>query len=227
MPNKSFTPFLFTSDQVLYKNFDSWYVMWINPESVQINFGPPQSNQVQTRNGFAVVHWYNKLATISFSGQSGYVLWESARVQTPGSGSVLDALAKSFTDTFSQQNILKMWNGANASERAGLTLEQPQDPRDFINKLRTVVLSPMYYYDRNGFEHYNSKKLLVYTKQYPAGVTLDGFFNSFDIGEKATDNWTIPYNASFTVERGLIGSNPLDDLINTLGGIVNSFIKIA
>ena len=59
----------------------------------------------------------------------------------------------------------------------------------------------MYYIDSNGIEHYNTKYIKIFTKQYPDGVICEGYFTSFNIPESKDDPQSIAYDFEFIIEN--------------------------
>jgi hypothetical protein len=59
----------------------------------------------------------------------------------------------------------------------------------------------MYYIDKNGIEHYNTKYIKIFTKQYPDGLICEGYFTSFNVPEASDDAQTVSYNFEFVIEN--------------------------
>ena len=58
----------------------------------------------------------------------------------------------------------------------------------------------MYFLNFNIIEHYNTKYIKIYTKQYPDGMICEGYYTKFDVPEEGEDAQTINYSFEFTVE---------------------------
>jgi len=74
-------------------------------------------------------------------------------------------------------------------------------PREFLERLRNLSEEPMYFVDERGIEHYNTKYIKVFTKQYPKGVIFEGYFTQFNVPESAQDAQTVAYDFNFVIEN--------------------------
>jgi len=212
-------PFLFTSDKEFSDTSGKWYVMWINPQSLTIAF---MSNEKVSyrKGGYGVLHWKNRLPTIKFSGVSGWVLrpddffspgtnpnsakqWWTKLTSTPTFRELSDPdLANAF-QVNGQTSLRQALADLNKVGETPSTV-QFNDARVFVNRLRRVALQEKYYYDvESGLFVYNSRRLVIFTKRYPEGKEIEGFFTDFNIPEAAEDAQMIRYSASFTVTSGL------------------------
>jgi hypothetical protein len=229
----SLTPFLFTSDQELNKTLNAWYVMWINPNSITIDFATNQT-QVLTKGGYGWYHWQNVPPRVSFSGVSGWVYKEGHDSLARKALNILtgqdeklqleDFVSPQLSNALSGfKGIKQQANDAtNAKKVGGLikdtaynlqriekALETPRtvlknSARIFTSRLQRIALQPMYFNDTLlGYRRFNPKYIFIYTKKYPEGKKLQGFFPTFRIPETAEDPQFIRYDATFVVEKGL------------------------
>ena len=187
---RGFTPFQFSSRKTqvnttqlggiipdnpissLLNESNSWYEMWINPEKVAIK---RQYQQKATHTAGAIVTFHYRPDTfkLSVSGVVGWIAINPQEETTPLMTSLLES---------STTNINK------------------NSPRVFLSRLRNIADEPMYFIGLDGVEHYNTKYIKIYTKQYPNGVVCEGYFTSFNIPEDGNDVQTVNYDFEFTVE---------------------------
>jgi len=91
-------------------------------------------------------------------------------------------------------------------------------PRIFLQRLRDMAEEPMYFVGLDGIEHYNTKFIKIYTKQYPNGVICEGYFVDFEVPESGEDAQTIDYTFNFTIES----LTPMSILQDLAGMFANS-----
>lgn len=255
LKTKSLTPFLFSSDKELQSNKNRWYVMWINPSSIEMSFS---ANRVMetTKAGYIFLNWKNKPVELTFTGVSGWVRTQTTLEQignqiSKGNKSATESIAqtkqnedkslsfsfgKAFIDAASQVStsfnkgfltpIQQLSSGGNIDffdtlesiaklgEDENTVTEN--NPRLFFDRLRRVALQDKYYGYRTKdpltnrdviFTRYNQRKLLIYTKRYPQGTMISGFFTDFSVPEDAQNSEMITYSARFVVESGLDPDN--------------------
>jgi hypothetical protein len=181
----------------------AWYEMWVNPESV--NIADTFNQTVQHTAGAIVTHHYRKnFSTIQVSGKIGWVAIQSLLEESKNaalselktiivggaSGTAFKRLQKSFA-----KNISNPLAPSGASSRFN------NSPRLFLQRLKDLAYEPVYYYDSAGMEHYNTKYIKMFTKQYPDGVICEGYFENFEVPEAVDDGQTILYNFTFVVEN--------------------------
>lgn len=214
-----FTPFQFSSNKLQYERAFSlsdndglagstvsallaWYDMWINPESITVSNSYIQ-NPSHTANGIVTYHYRKDLGKVSCNGSIGWVaiksLIEEARDGTIGDlVNIQKNVAKigaNFTKATSNFSI------NNPAAVTGKTSNINNSPRIFLDRIRSMANEPMYYMDSSGVEHYNQKYIKIFTKQFPDGLILEGYFTEFSVPETAQDKQTVKYNFNFTVEN--------------------------
>ena len=190
LPPKGFTPFQFTSRKTqmnttqlggiisdnpissLLNESKSWYEMWINPEKVIIK-RPYQQKATHTAGAIVTYHYRPDTLKLSVTGCVG---WIAINPQEEKTNLVATFLGSSTT---------------NISQNS---------PRVFLSRLRNIADEPMYFIGLDGVEHYNTKFIKIYTKQYPNGVVCEGYFTSFNIPEDGNDVQTVNYDFEFTIE---------------------------
>lgn len=213
-------PFLFTSDQELQDNSNLWYIMWVNPQKIDFRFTPRQT-ETFTKKGYGVLHWKNEPPVISFSGISGWLfggeldvttrtnISSAADVFNPNRPDVQNLQDPDLTQAFNhfkKGGFGEFVHGMEYLDKMGETLQTSSvnDPRLFVSRLRRVALQDKYYFNySSGVYEYNNRQLLIYSKRYPEGRQLNGFFESFSIPESAQDPQYVRYDATFRVLGGL------------------------
>jgi len=213
LPSRGFTPFQFSSRKIqvqttqlgglipdnpissLLNEATTWYEMWINPEKV--NLSRPYQNKKQHTAGSIVTYHYRP-DTIQLS-VSGVVGWIALNPQE--SNPSIFNLASTISTRNSQKN----------------------SPRVFMKRIREVADDPMYFIGTDGVEHYNTKYIKIYTKQYPGGVICEGYYTKFDVPESGDDPQTINYSFEFTVES-LKSITALQKVIGMYGGKTGSLV---
>ena len=213
LPSRGFTPFQFSSRKIqvqttqlgglipdnpissLLNEATTWYEMWINPEKV--NLSRPYQNKKQHTAGSIVTYHYRP-DTIQLS-VSGVVGWIALNPQES------DPSIFNLASTVSTRN------------------SQKNSPRVFMKRLREVADDPMYFIGTDGVEHYNTKYIKIYTKQYPGGVICEGYYTKFDVPESGDDPQTINYSFEFVVES-LKPITLLQKVMGMFGGKTGSLI---
>jgi len=213
LPSRGFTPFQFSSRKIqvqttqlgglipdnpissLLNEATTWYEMWINPEKV--NLSRPYQNKKQHTAGSIVTYHYRP-DTLQLS-VSGVVGWIALNPQE--SDPSIFNLASQISTRNSQKN----------------------SPRVFMKRIREVADDPMYFIGTDGVEHYNTKYIKIYTKQYPGGVICEGYYTKFDVPESGDDPQTINYSFEFTVES-LKSITALQKVIGMYGGKTGSLV---
>jgi len=187
-------------DKMLYSE------MYLNPESLDIKYNIP-TNKKETQGGVILHHWRPELPEISFKGAVGWIRNEAildsaidnaARSLASGGSSIGDAFSEPFGG-----DVSTAWTDMTESfdtialQRFRESIRNlSNSPRKFLQEIKELALSPMYF-ESGGMEIYNTKKIVAFTKQYPEGVALEGYFKDFHIGEAGKDAETIKYNFSF------------------------------
>lgn len=186
----------------------SWYEMWINPEKVIINTNFIQKPQ-HTAGSIVTYHYRQDNPQMQVSGYCGWVKIESQEEHN----SAIIKVKKTGTahELYTQGVFGKGWEfDANkkaftkpqtSESRLGKSNNTDNSPRKFLNRLKSIADEPMYFVDYNGIEHYNTKLIKIFTKQYPTGLICEGYYTNFNIPEEAADPQTIRYEFNFTIER--------------------------
>jgi len=213
------TKFLFTSTRELEQTHQ-WMEMYINPESISFPRKTLQ-NKINTKGGIVVLHWKQDLPEIDCSGKSGWILQPSIlqdfthelKSEFKGIEYKID-IKKAAQQTLAKNSQSLMQNIVNLKS-SNITM----NARDFVTQLQLIALEPMTYFDDSGVEKFNTKKLMIYTKRYPYGLILNGYFTSFDIDENANDAQIIPYKFHFVIEKE-------DDTQQTTNFLKNTFKEL-
>lgn len=179
--------------------------MYVNPDSFSMGYVITNTLK-ETRGGVIINHWRPQLPQVSMSGVVGWIRDESllnsavnnfAKALVGGQNA-----GKAFTSTISNNfaGVGSPFSSLGALQRfREKSRNLSNSPRKFLDNLQTLALSPMYYFDDKGIQRYNTKKLVVFTKRYPDGAILSGFFNEFSFDEKGNDAETIRYSLKFVV----------------------------
>lgn len=191
----------------LLKSSFSWYEMWINPEKVDISTTYKQKRQ-HTAGSIVTYHYRRDVLTMSVSGYCGWVMIESrnkgvrARVKSPSGGDLWRS-GPIFNGNRSKWGIdLNAPDEPRSPTETGLKSDNTDNsPRVFLKRLKNIADEPMYFVDLKGIEHYNTKFVKIYTKQFPDGIICEGYFTRFNIPESAEDVQTIAYNFEFMIEN--------------------------
>jgi len=192
MSSRGFTPFQFSSRKLqvnttqvgglipanpissLLAESMAWYEMWINPEKVELKRNY-QNKMQHTAGAIVTYHYRPDVINMSVSGACGWVSKAPQEEEEP---------------MFNLLRGKSVVTGGN----------EKNSPRIFLNRLRNIADEPMYFIGLDGVEHYNTKYIKIYTKQYPAGVVCEGYFKDFSVPESGEDAQTINYSFNFTIE---------------------------
>ncbi len=197
-----------------FNDLFSWYEMWVNPQSLNMQYDFLQNSQY-TANSVVTYHYGRGLVKMSAKGVCGWILKQSDL------GALKEAGMKGiFSLDFSsaKEQASGIMNQAlspikNFSTFGGGTSSLNNSPRQFLERLQDIANQPMYFVDGDGIEHYNTKYIKIFTKRYPEGVICEGYYTSFEIPESADDAQTISYSFNFTVEN----IKPISLITRTLG----------
>jgi hypothetical protein len=201
---RGFTPFQFSSRMTqvnssqmgglipdnpisnLQNESTSWYEMWINPEKVTITRDYIQKRQ-HTAAAIITYHYRPEVYKMRVEGVCGWI--------------AINPQSESQTKTigFSGTNSLKYYNMV-AAKKIPVNPPQSGSPRVFLGRIRALAEEPMYYVDQDGLEHYNTKFIKIYTKQYPDGMICEGYFTKFEIPESGEDPQTVSYSFDYIIE---------------------------
>lgn len=185
------------ADKSLYQE------MYLNPDQIKISYRIP-TNKKEMVGGVSAQHYRAEIPEITMSGIVGWIREESrldsalnnaAKAFTSGEN-IGDALKQPFKDIEFRAKSL-----ADIKRFREKTRNIANSPRKFMDNLQKMALSPQYYVPLVGdrLEAYNTKKIIIFTKQYPNGKALEGYFTSFNVEENGNDPETIRYNFSFVV----------------------------
>lgn len=181
--------------------------MYLNPDKFDISYTIPVS-KVETQGGVIIHPWRPELPVVKMSGIVGWIRDESilnsavnnaAQAFIGGGGA--SGAASAFTNSFSAFGGKISNLGALQRFRENAR-KLSNSPRKFLENLRAMVLSPMYYMANSGntrVEKFNGKRIIAFTKQYPDGATFEGYFTNFSISESGKDPETIRYDLDFVV----------------------------
>lgn len=181
--------------------------MYLNPDKFDVAYTIPVS-KTETAGGVVIHPWRPELPVIKMSGIVGWIRDESilnsavnnAAQALVGGGGVAGA-ASAFGDSFASFGGRVSNLGALQRFRENAR-RLSNSPRKFLENLRSLVLSPMYYMATVGntrIEKFNTKRIVAFTKQYPDGATFEGYFTSFQINESGKDPETLRYDLDFVV----------------------------
>lgn len=192
MGPRGFTPFQFSSRKTqvnttqlgglipanpissLLSESMAWYEMWINPEKVTLSRNY-QNKMQHTAGAIVTYHYRPDVINMNVSGVCGWVALAPQEEDNP---------------------IFNLLKGKSAIKSGNMQ----NSPRIFLNRLRNIADEPMYFIGLDGVEHYNTKYIKIYTKQYPSGVVCEGYFKKFEVPESGEDAQTINYSFDFTIE---------------------------
>jgi hypothetical protein len=195
----------------------SWYDMWINPEKLTISTQYKQKRQ-HTAGSIVTYHYRREVYMMSVSGFCGWVMIQSKSqgtrlsVRGPEGKEILTtpyAQLDNGIPVVRHNYLTGKWQmntktpGAPSNPRdIGLASDNTDNsPRMFLNRLKSIADEPAYYVDVSGVEHYNTKFIKIFTKQFPQGIICEGYYTKFDIPEAAEDAQTIAYSFEFVIEN--------------------------
>lgn len=181
--------------------------MYLNPDKFDMSYTIPVS-KVETVGGVIIHPWRPELPVVQMSGIIGWIRDESilnsainnaAQAFIGGGGA--SGAASAFTNSFAAFGGRVSNLGALQRFRENAR-KLSNSPRKFLENLRAMVLSPMYYMSTSGntqVEKFNGKRIVAFTKQYPDGATFEGYFTKFNINESGKDPETLRYDLEFVV----------------------------
>ena len=160
----------------------SWHEMWINPEKVDLKRDFLLQGPKHSAGAIVTFHYRPNVIKMHVSGVVGWIR-QGPQEEPPG---IIQSLVtgEKLRDDTDAYGVKIMSNS----------------PRVFLERLRSIAYEPMYFVGLDGVDHYNTKLIKIYTKQYPSGVICEGYYNNFNIPEGADDAETIHYEFDFTVE---------------------------
>lgn len=167
----------------------SWYEMFINPQKVSIGQQMIHSKE-HTAGSIVTYHYRPDTYIMTVSGVVGWILnpeypFKDEKEQNP----------------FGFRRPVKQWYDVIDKNTYQTDPAKDNSPRVFLTRLRDIAQEPMYYVDLDGIEHYNTKYIKIFTKQYPEGMICEGYYTEFNVPEEGEDVQTINYDFKFTVER--------------------------
>jgi hypothetical protein len=178
--------------------------MYLNPSSMKISYHTPNTKK-ETVGGVIVNHWRAQVPVAMFSGAVGWIKRDSlfdaaindslkALVSGGDVGAAFGSQFSGFKDINFKSNVIR------ATKQAREKLKDlVNSPRKFMDELQNLALSPMYYADSDGIERYNTKKIVIFSKRYPDGAVLEGYFDEFSYAEAGKDSETIKYEFKFVI----------------------------
>lgn len=178
--------------------------MYVNPDNFDTDITIPVS-KVETVGGVVIHPWRPELPEITMSGVVGWIRDESILNSAVNNaiggflGGGTQEAVDGFTSAFS--GFGGPLNSLGALQRFREEARRlVNSPRKFLQSLKDLVLSPMYYRAPGSpVEQYNTKRLVAFTKQFPDGISLEGYFTKFSIRESGKDPETLRYDINFTV----------------------------
>ncbi|HRZ18866.1 MAG TPA: hypothetical protein P5136_02305 [Methanofastidiosum sp.] len=215
---RGFTPFQFSSRHLqmsttqlgglvpdnpissLLNEATTWYEMWINPEKVNLSRSY-QNKRVHTAGSIVTYHYRPEVTIMSISGVVGWIALNPQQEDT---------------SVFTQVTNLGKAINKNSTET------NKNSPRVFMKRIKDVADDPMYFLGTDGVEHYNTKYIKIYTKQYPSGIVCEGYFTKFEVPESGEDAQTINYTFEFVVEimRPITELQKVSGMFGGMGGNV-------
>jgi len=218
-----FTPFQFSSRKLQYATTGflgktvnnlvgeqlnallSWYEMWINPQQLTLKYNFQQSVQY-TAGSVVTFHYGRTIMEMSVKGVCGWIAIQSetsilANLAMQGIMQGSLKTSKSFARDMKKRSAKGKTLMQNYSTYAGKSVSFNNSPRQFLERLQNLANESMYFVDKEGIEHYNTKYIKIFTKRYPEGVICEGYFTSFEIPESSDDVQTINYSFTFNVEN--------------------------
>lgn len=187
----------------------SWYDMWINPEKLTISTQYKQKRQ-HTAGSIVTYHYRREVYMMNVSGFCGWIM-----IQSKSQGTKVSIRGPEGKELEYIHNVSSLKEYAGKWKMNAKTPGKPSNPKDiglvsdntdnsprvFLNRLKSIADEPAYYVDISGVEHYNTKFIKIFTKQYPQGIICEGYYTKFDIPEAAEDAQTIAYNFEFVIEN--------------------------
>lgn len=192
----------------LIQSLLSWYEMWVNPEKVDLSRKYINTGPQHTAGAIVTQHFRPDVHIMQVSGSVGYVAVQS-RLEEATTAAIQSVIDPTKWSKFNIKDIYKdttksLTEGLGSeilSFKTGARNRLNNSPRLFLKRLRELADSPAYYLDKNGIEHYNTKFIKIFTKQYPDGVICEGYFNYFTVPESSDNAMTIDYSFEFVVEN--------------------------
>jgi len=184
----------------------SWHEMWINPDKVNISTRYIQKPQ-HTAGSIVTYHYRQENPKLSVSGYCGWVRIESqsdggSLIKVKKTGSAWDLYSGGVFGEGWELDTNKKAFGRSAGEpRLGKSDNTDNSPRKFLTRLKGIADEPPYFLDYNGIEHYNTKLIKMFTKQFPKGIICEGYYTDFSVPEEAADTQTVRYEFNFVIER--------------------------
>jgi len=227
-----FTPFQFSSRKLQMQTLGSlannvvgeqlsallsWYEMWINPQKLTLKYNFQQNVQY-TAGSIVTFHYGRTITEMTVEGVCGWIAIQSeSSVLANMAMQGLFQRSMEATKAFGGDMVKNLTNKQslirNYSTYTGKSVAINNSPREFLQRLQDLANEPMYFIDRSGVEHYNTKYIKIFTKRYPEGVVCEGYFTSFEIPESSDDAQTISYRFTYNVEN----IRPVGMIERTLG----------
>ena len=167
----------------------SWYEMFINPQKVNIQQQMIYRQQ-HTARSIVTYHYRPDTYNMKVSGVCGWILNPEYPHKDERS-----------QDPIGFRQPVNQWHDLIDKNTFQKDPAQDNSPRVFLKRLREMAQETMYYIDLDGIEHYNTKYIKIFTKQYPDGMICEGYYKNFNVPEDGEDPQTITYDFEFIIER--------------------------
>jgi len=194
----------------LFNEASAWYEMWINPEKVNITREFINKYE-HTAKSVVTYHFRSDIEKMKVSGACGWIAIQPQKDK--------DDRSLGFKKPDKGHNYMNFLE----KNKVKMALPKRNSPRIFLKRLKDIAEEPMYFIDLKGMEHYNTKFIKIFTKQYPDGMMCEGYYKNFEVPESGDDAQTINYSFDFMIERKI----PVLELKNILGmfGSTNDYTK--
>ena len=181
----------------------AWYEMWVNPEKIVMNDKYINTGPQHTAGSIVTQHFRQDITMMSVSGEVGYIAVQSQIEEAAATvvSSILDPTKIGSNISKAKNQLTNNLGNEMMSFRTGARNRLNNSPRLFLTRLKALADEKPYYMDSNGIEHYNTKYIKIFTKQFPDGLICAGYFNSFSVPEGAEDVLSMHYDFEFVVEN--------------------------
>ena len=181
----------------------AWHEMWVNPEKITMNDKYINTGPQHTAGSIVTQHFRQDVTMMSVSGEVGYVAVQSQIEEAAATvvSSILNPTKILSNVTKAASQLTSNLGNETMAFRTGARNRLNNSPRLFLSRLKALADEKPYYIDSNGIEHYNTKYIKIFTKQFPDGLICSGYFNSFSVPEGAEDVLSMHYDFEFVVEN--------------------------
>ena len=165
----------------------AWHEMWVNPEKIMMNDKYINTGPQHTAGSIVTQHFRQDVTMMSVSGEVGYVAVQSQIEEAAATvvSSILNPTKILSNVTKAASQLTSNLGKETMAFRTGARNRLNNSPRLFLSRLKALADEKPYYIDSNGIEHYNTKYIKIFTKQFPDGLICSGYFNSFSVPEGA------------------------------------------